>query len=112
MSVRRRLEGRLSPLSSGIGCGNQSYFLLAVHPSLNRDLIVAGAVLHDTGHMLEFGEAVSAVNPAYKRPGRLVGGLTPGRDLVLDMVRELSDVNPFTDRDPLLNRNLFKGRSV
>jgi 3'-5' exoribonuclease len=141
-----------------------------LRPPLNRDLVVAAAILHDIGRVLEFGEAVPGVSPAYTVPGRLVGHLILGRDLVRDMARELGDVNPelvqmlehlilshlalpewgsprlplvpeclilhhaddldaklemyarclsrdrtegpFTERDPVLNRNLFKGRSV
>jgi 3'-5' exoribonuclease len=141
-----------------------------LRPPLNRDLVVAAAILHDMGRVLEFGEAAPGVSPAYTVPGRLVGHLILGRDLVRDMARELGDVNPelvqmlehiilshlalpewgsprlplvpeclilhhaddldaklemyarclsrdraegpFTERDPVLNRHLFKGRSV
>jgi 3'-5' exoribonuclease len=141
-----------------------------LHPPLNRDLIVAAAVLHDIGRVLEFGEAMPGVSPAYTVPGRLVGHLILGRDLVRDTARELGDINPelvqmlehiilshlalpewgsprlplvpeclilhhaddldaklemyarclsrdrsegpFTERDPVLNRHLFKGRSA
>ena len=141
-----------------------------LRPPLNRDLIVAAAVLHDIGRIQEFGEGLPGVSPAYTVPGRLVGHLILGRDLVRDTARELGDVNPelvqmlehlilshlalpewgsprlplvpeclilhhaddldaklemyvrclsrdrsegpFTERDPVLNRHLFKGRSV
>jgi len=141
-----------------------------LRPPLNRDLIVAAAMLHDIGRVLEFGAALPGVSPAYTVPGRLVGHLILGRDLVRDTARELGDVNPelvqmlehmilshlalpewgsprlplvpeclilhhaddldaklemyvrclsrdrsegpFTERDPVLNRHLFKGRSV
>jgi 3'-5' exoribonuclease len=137
-------------------------------PPLNRDLIVAGAILHDIGRVLEFGDESLAPQPTV--PGRLVGHLFLGRDLVRDTARELGDVNPellqllehvvishlnlpewgsprlplipeclivhhaddldaklemyarcltrdpspgpFTDRDPVLGRHLYKGRSV
>jgi 3'-5' exoribonuclease len=138
-------------------------------PPLNRDLVVAGAILHDIGRVAELapqGEALAEATVA----GRLMGHIFLGRDLVRDTARELGDVNPellqllehlivahlalpewgsprlplipealilhhaddldaklemyarclsrdqaagpFTDRDPLLNRQLFKGRSV
>jgi 3'-5' exoribonuclease len=141
-----------------------------LRPPLNRDLVVAAAILHDIGRVLEFGEAAPGVSPAYTVPGRLVGHLILGRDLVRDTAREQGDVNPelvqmlehiilshlalpewgsprlplvpeclilhhaddldaklemyvrclsrdraegpFTERDPVLNRPLFKGRSV
>ena len=137
-------------------------------PPLNRDLVAAGAILHDIGRVLEFGDEATA--PSVTVPGRLAGHLLLGRDLVRDAARELGDVNPelvqilehivlthlglpewgsprlplvpecliihhaddldaklemyvrclsrdradgpFTDRDPVLNRHLFKGRTV
>jgi 3'-5' exoribonuclease len=137
-------------------------------PPLNRDLVLAGAVLHDIGRVLEMGD--EPVAPALTVAGRLEGHVILGRDLVRDAAREQGDVNPelllllehlilthltlpewgsprlplipealilhhaddldakmelyirclsrdqaagpFTDRDPLLNRQLFKGRSV
>ena len=136
-------------------------------PPLNRDLVTAGAILHDMGRVLEFDETLM---PQQTVPGRLLGHLFLGRDLVRDTARELGDVNaellqllehliithlnlpewgsprlplipeslilhhaddldakmemyvrcltrdqaagPFTDREPGLNRQLFKGRSV
>ena len=137
-------------------------------PPLNRDLVAAGAMLHDIGRVLELGD--EALAPSVTVPGRLAGHLLLGRDLVRDAARELGDVNPelvqilehivlthlglpewgsprlplvpecliihhaddldaklemyvrclsrdradgpFTDRDPVLNRQLFKGRNV
>ena len=135
---------------------------------MNRDLVAAGAVLHDIGRVLEYGDEAQA--PSVTVAGRMAGHLLLGRDLVRDAARELGDVNPelvqmlehivlthlalpewgsprlplvpealiihhaddldaklemyvrclsrdradgpFTDRDPVLNRQLFKGRSV
>jgi 3'-5' exoribonuclease len=137
-------------------------------PPLNKDVVVAGAVLHDLGRVLELGGDPVAAQPTV--PGRLLGHLFLGRDLVRDAARELGDVNPelvqllehviishlnlpewgsprlplvpeslilhhaddldakvemyvrclrkdreegpFTARDPVLGRQLFKGRSV
>jgi 3'-5' exoribonuclease len=139
-----------------------------LHPPLNRDLVVAGAILHDFGRIPEFGNELLITQPTV--PGRLFGHLFLGRDLVRDTAREQGDVNPellqmlehiiishlnlpewgsprlplvpecliihhaddldaklemyvrclsrdreegpFTARDPVLNRHLFKGRSV
>jgi 3'-5' exoribonuclease len=61
-------------------------------PPLNRDLVVAGAALHEIGRVLEFGDEEAA--PAMTVPGRLVGHLILGRDLVRDASRELADVDP------------------
>ena len=137
-------------------------------PPLNRDLVVAGAILHDLGRILEFDNDLAATQPTV--PGRLFGHLLLGRDLVRETARELGDINPelvqllehiivshlnlpewgsprlplvpecliihhaddldaklemyvrclsrdqasgpFTERDPVLNRQLYKGRSV
>jgi 3'-5' exoribonuclease len=139
-----------------------------LHPPLNRDLVVAGAILHDMGRTIEFNDDILNVQPTL--PGRLLGHLFLGRDLVRDTARELGDVNPelvqllehivishlnhpewgsprlplipecliihhaddldaklemyvrcltrdkepgaFTGRDPVLGRQLFKGRQV
>jgi 3'-5' exoribonuclease len=139
-----------------------------LRPPLNKDLVVAGAILHDIGRVLELGGEPPAVQPTVE--GRLAGHLFLGRDLVRDTARELGDVNPellhmlehiiishlnhpewgsprlpllpecliihhaddldakmemyvrclsrdqapgpFTDRDPVLGRQLYKGRSV
>jgi 3'-5' exoribonuclease len=137
-------------------------------PPINRDLVVAGAMLHDIGRVVEFGDDPINVQPTV--PGRLFGHLFLGRDLVRDAARELGDVNlelvqllehiiishlnhpewgsprlplvpecliihhaddldakmemyvrclskdqalgPFTERDPVLGRRLYKGRQV
>ncbi len=139
-----------------------------LRPPLNRDLVVASAILHDIGRVLEFTD--DPVTAQATVPGRLFGHLLLGRDLVRDTARELGDVHPellqllehilvahltlpewgsprlplvpeclivhhaddldaklemyvrclsrdqtpgpFTARDPVLNRPLYKGRSV
>jgi 3'-5' exoribonuclease len=139
-----------------------------LQPPLNRDLVIAGAILHDIGRTIEFNENVLQVEPTV--PGRLLGHLFLGRDLVRDTARELGDVDPqlvqllehiivthltlpewgspklplipeclivhhaddldaklemytrcltrdkepgdFTNRDPILGRQLYKGRTV
>jgi len=139
-----------------------------LQPPLNRDLVVAGAILHDIGRVLELDDDPLHAQPTV--PGRLLGHLILGRDLIRDTARELGDVQPellqllehilishltlpewgsprlplipecliihhaddldaklemyvrclsrdqaagpFTDRDPVLGRQLYKGRSV
>jgi 3'-5' exoribonuclease len=63
-----------------------------LRPPLNRDLVVAGAVLHDIGRVFEFGDDPAAPQPTVA--GRLAGHLFLGRDVVRDTARELGDVNP------------------
>jgi 3'-5' exoribonuclease len=139
-----------------------------LQPPLNRNLVVAGAILHDIGRALELGDFSEKAQVTV--PGRLLGHLVLGRDLVRDTARELGDVQPemlqllehlllshanpvegtaptlpmvpevlivhhadeldahmemyvrclsrdqeegpFTGRDPVLGRRLFKGRSL
>lgn len=61
-------------------------------PPLNRDLVVAGAILHDIGRVAEFTDDPVAVQQTV--PGRLFGHLFLGRDLVRDAAREQADLNP------------------
>jgi 3'-5' exoribonuclease len=63
-----------------------------LRPPLNRDLVMAGAILHDIGRVLEFADGLLAAQPTV--PGRLLGHLFLGRDLVRDTARELGDVDP------------------
>jgi 3'-5' exoribonuclease len=63
-----------------------------LRPPLNKDLVVAGAILHDIGRVLECGDDLVVVQRTV--PGHLLGHLFLGRDLVRDTARELGDVNP------------------
>lgn len=60
--------------------------------TLNRDLVVAGAVLHDIGRVLEFGD--EPLQPQPTIPGKLFGHLVLGRDLVRSTAQELGGVSP------------------
>jgi 3'-5' exoribonuclease len=61
-------------------------------PPLNRDLVIAGAVLHDIGRTRELSDDLVNVQPTV--PGRFLGHVLLGRDMVRDAGRELGDVNP------------------
>jgi 3'-5' exoribonuclease len=63
-----------------------------LRPPLNRDLVTAGAVMHDIGKVLEMGE--EQPTPAVTVEGRLAGPLLLGRDLIRDAARERGDVKP------------------
>jgi 3'-5' exoribonuclease len=58
---------------------------------LNRDVVAAGAVLHDIGRAVEFAAGEMGVEPTVD--GRLFGHLFLGRDLVRDAAREQGDVD-------------------
>ena len=62
-------------------------------PPINIDLVVGGAILHDIGRVLEF-QADSSPTVQRTIPGKLVGPIFLGRDLVRDTARELGNVNP------------------
>jgi 3'-5' exoribonuclease len=61
------------------------------NPPLNRDLVVAGAVLHDIGRVAEFTDPLT-LEPTVQ--GKLIGPLILGRDLVRDAARDVPDLNP------------------
>jgi 3'-5' exoribonuclease len=61
-------------------------------PPLNKDLVVAGAILHDIGRVREFEGEPGVVQPTVA--GRLLGHLFLGRDLVRDAALAQGDVNP------------------
>lgn len=136
-------------------------------PPLNRDLLVAGAVLHEIGRVAEWDEQFP---PQPTVDGRLLGHIFLGRDMVREAARSITDLDaewlrllehlivthlnlpewgsprlpaipeslilhhaddldakmemyvrcltrdaadgPWTERDPILNRQLWKGRRV
>ena len=58
------------------------------YPELDRDLLIAGALLHDIGKITEFeGELVFE----YSDAGRLVGHIVIGNNIVVDLIRQLPD---------------------
>ncbi len=66
---------------------------LAEHyPSLDRDLLVAGALLHDLGKIREF--SYSSVPFDYTEPGRLVGHLVLGSEMVRRAAANVTDLPP------------------
>jgi 3'-5' exoribonuclease len=63
-----------------------------LHPPLNRDLVLAAAVLHEIGRVAELESQVYP--PAATVPGKLYGSLLLGRDLIRDAARGQSDLDP------------------
>jgi 3'-5' exoribonuclease len=51
-----------------------------LRPRLNKDLVVAGGILHDIGKLREYEEAPAGA--AYTAAGHLIGHLLQGRDIV------------------------------
>jgi 3'-5' exoribonuclease len=60
-------------------------------PPINRDLLAAGAILHDIGRIAEFDDPIAA-QPSVR--GELIGHLFLGRDIVRDTAREFPELNP------------------
>ena len=66
------LEHVLSVLESAL-------FFAGRYPDLDKDLLIAGAILHDIGKLEELG---SAETPSFTTQGYLIGHVVLGRDLL------------------------------
>src|SRR5262249_4298288 len=87
------LEHTLSVAHACLGLADQYVARYTkLQPPLNRDLVLAGAILHDLGRLLEFDD--ESAMPQATVSGQLFGHLFLGRDLVRDTARELGDINP------------------
>lgn len=64
-----------------------------VEPPLDRDLVLAGALLHDIGRALEFTTDPLGILTQSTVPGRLFGHITLGRDLVHQAAVEQGDIS-------------------
>jgi 3'-5' exoribonuclease len=63
-------------------------------PPLNRDLVVAGAVLHDVGRVRELEPGPPGQPAKAGVAGELFGHLFLGYDLIRAAAKEVSDLNP------------------
>jgi 3'-5' exoribonuclease len=64
-------------------------------PPLNRDLVVAGAILHEIGRAAELQpSAEHGQLPEHTIAGKLFGHLMLSRDLVLEAARHIPGINP------------------
>ncbi len=63
-------------------------------PKPNRDLVLAGAVLHDLGRVVEHLPAPPGLPRPPTVPGKLKGHVLLGRDLVRDAAKELNCLEP------------------
>lgn len=63
-----------------------------MQPPLSRSLVVAGAILHDVGKLVEL--EFRPQGSVYTAPGRLVGHILLGRDMVRDKARSIPDLDP------------------
>ncbi len=63
-----------------------------LNPPLSKDLVVAGAILHDIGKVREL--VPTPDGGRYTAPGRLVGHIAMGRDMIRDAAREIPELDP------------------
>lgn len=66
----------------------------ALQPPLSKDLMIAGAVLHDIGKLQELSHIPPVTN--YSAQGKLIGHILLGRDMVRDAAKEVENLNPET----------------
>lgn len=64
-------------------------------PLLNKDLVIAGAVLHEIGRVRELAAPIDPSQPVEPTiPGKLFGHLILARDLVIETARQIPKINP------------------
>ncbi|MFO0877795.1 MAG: HD domain-containing protein [Gemmataceae bacterium] len=63
-----------------------------LQPPLNRDLVLAGALLHDVGKLVEIDEEQPQTGQTVA--GRLIGPLVLGRDLLREAARQTPELRP------------------
>lgn len=61
------------------------------YPALDRDLLVAGAILHDIGKLQELS---NPENPSYTIRGNLIGHVVLGRDMLREEAAQIPDFPP------------------
>jgi 3'-5' exoribonuclease len=68
--------------------------VLPLYPEVNRDLVIMGVFLHDSGKVRELSYARTF---AYSDEGQLLGHLTIGIEMLADKARQVPDLtgNPF-----------------
>ena len=62
-------------------------------PPLNRDLVIASAILHDIGRVAELQENIPGVPIESTVPGHLFGHILLGRDMIRDVGRSIAELD-------------------
>lgn len=75
-------------------CDHYNRLYVGTEPRPHRDLVLAGAILHDLGRVLELKATRPGLPYAPTVPGRLFGHLILGRDLVRAAATECGNVAP------------------
>lgn len=71
-----------------------SEYYRGMHPPLSQELVIAGAILHDIGKLIELDYQPQGAT--YSSKGQLVGHILLGRDIVRDYAQKLTDFPPET----------------
>ncbi len=64
--------------------------MAAVYPDINRELVVAGAILHDIGKLKELGQPQA---PDYTVAGQLLGHIVLGWEMIRQAADQLEDAD-------------------
>lgn len=87
------LEHTVSVLRTGLYFAEKySEYYPDLDPPLNRDLIIAGCILHDIGKIHELD--AQGENTPYTIAGNLVGHILIGRDMIREAARQIEDLSP------------------
>ncbi len=73
-------------LEHSVNMGEMSLMVAAHYPALNRDLLLTGTLLHDIGKIREYSLKVV---PEFTTPGKLLGHIVIGVQMVADAIQEL-----------------------
>ena len=65
-----------------------------MRPPLSKSLVVAGAILHDIGKTVELDDRPQGA--VYTAPGRLIGHILLGRDLIREAAQTVTELEPET----------------
>ena len=63
--------------------------LLRHYPAINRDLVLAGIILHDIGKVKSINDDLI---PSHTDEGKLIGHIVLGRDMLMETARKLGHI--------------------
>ena len=69
--------------------GEMASDLLRHYPALNSDLVLVGIILHDIGKVKSINDDLI---PSHTDVGKLIGHIVIGRDIVMEVARELGNI--------------------
>ncbi|MBO8157961.1 HD domain-containing protein [Thermosyntropha sp.] len=77
----------------------------SIYPSLNRDLLITGALLHDIGKIEEYEMNVL---PEYTVPGRMVGHIVLGHEILDEALKKLVMTRPDMPKElPIMLKHMI-----